>query len=130
MKNDEKEIPVSRPNCKGTGWIETAGATMKPCKNCPFLKTSGVRGLRAGRCREIVDDVLSDRYFPCHKHVYEGASNPVCRGAMTFAYKLIGDRAFDIQSIRMAERFNMWTVPTPEDANKIFDSLAEMEAAQ
>lgn len=103
---------------------------MKTCENCPFLKVGGIRKLCPGRCKEITYEAQDDRYFPCHKHAYGNAKNPVCRGAMTFLYKQHGDRVFALQSVRHAERFGLWSEPTETEQNAVFDSLEEMEAAQ
>ncbi len=97
-----------------------------PCKDCPFLKEGGVRGLRPERYQSIVDDVLSDKYFPCHKHVYEGATNPTCRGSLDFVYKQIGDEVFELQHVQMAERFKLWDVPDKKRQAKVWDSIEEI----
>lgn len=99
----------------------------KPCANCPFRREGGVRGLRPGRVREIVKGVMQDKYFTCHKYVHEKAKNPVCRGSLDFAYKVLGDRAFVINHLRMAESMGMWT---PSDGSEIFDDVKEMINAQ
>lgn len=98
-----------------------------PCKNCPFLKEGGVTGLGEERFQSIVKDVMAGKYFPCHKFVYENASTPVCRGSLDFAYKTVGEEVFDLQHVRMAERFNMWDVPSQSRLNKVWDSIGQIE---
>lgn len=97
---------------------------MKPCKNCPFRNDGYGVSLKRGRATKIVKDILQDKYFPCHKHVYEKAQNPVCRGALTMLHKQ-GVDVFKIPHVRMAERFKMCD-PTANH-ELVWDSLSQME---
>ena len=39
----------------------------QPCNNCPFRSDRAFHGLRRGHAEEVVDGLLGDRAFHCHK---------------------------------------------------------------
>lgn len=97
---------------------------MKPCKNCPFRNDGYGVFLRQGRATEIAKEILDDKYFPCHKHVYAGATNPICRGALTMLEKQ-GVDVFKVNHVRMAAGMGLWEPNSNHDL--VWDSLFQME---
>jgi hypothetical protein len=105
------------------------------CGDCPFRRTGGIRLTRA-RARQIATAALGPQgaTFTCHKTVdYDDDAGPSgglhCAGALIFSER----HDSPTQMMRIAERLQMYDaeqlLATPEAAD-IFDSLAEMLAAQ
>lgn len=109
----------------------------KPCSNCPFLKSGGIR-LHQKRVREIAAALLDSqgRTFTCHRTtvdsdddergMVDGPNATHCAGALIFAEK----NGNQTQMMRIAERMR-WYDPgalmeQKEIVGSVFGSLKEM----
>jgi hypothetical protein len=107
----------------------------KPCGNCPFKKTGGVR-LMWQRVLEVAGNMLSNTggEFPCHKTTEtsaDGESKVVvdgksvhCAGALIFAEK----QGRSTQMMRLAERFRIYDPRKLTGHEEVFDDLGQMLA--
>jgi hypothetical protein len=58
----------------------------KPCKNCPFIKGNCFeQSLSRERVSMIIEDISTDKTFPCHKHE---SPEQNCVGSALFVKKL------------------------------------------
>jgi hypothetical protein len=101
-----------------------------PCADCPFLREGGVR-LTLARVRQIAGGMLkrSGGEFSCHKTTgVEGKAAPGgrahCAGALLFAEK----NGNATQMMRIAERLRLYAHWRLRGHERVFDTLAEMEA--
>ena len=112
----------------------------KPCDNCPFLRTGGVR-LTAQRIEEIAGGILgwNGKTFACHKTTIDveddeglgargdGPETRHCAGALIFAEKNQGST----QLMRIAERLGRYNrqelMGNPAVVASVFDTIDEMK---
>lgn len=103
----------------------------KPCDDCPFRRTGGIR-LRAERILELARDVTGNpgAQFWCHKttgkmaRVRRDLRNQQCAGALIFCER----QGKSTQLMRIAERlggYDAAALCASPDAADIFDTLAE-----
>lgn len=107
----------------------------KPCKDCPFLKNSPI-GLSEDRLPSIVDDLINDHVFHCHKTVdyskqfdeeagnisHYTEKNQFCAGAMIFLEKLERPN----QMMRIGERMGHYDYKEVlKHKDLVIDTLAE-----
>lgn len=110
----------------------------KPCNNCPFLRSGGIR-LHPERVEEIAGGMLDSQgiQFPCHKSVEHSddddgenhipqADEVHCAGALIFAEK----NNTATQMMRIAQRLRMYDPRTlmanPLVVNSVFNDVDEM----
>lgn len=107
----------------------------KPCKGCPFLKDSPT-GLHKDRLPSIVDDLINDHVFHCHKTIdYSNQfdeetgeinqyteKNQFCAGAMIFLEKMERPN----QMMRIGERMGHYKYKEVlKNKDMVIDSLEE-----
>ena len=92
-----------------------------PCAECPF-RTDITPYLRPGRIQEIEQSLARDQFF-CHKVAEEKIN---CAGSLILLEKL--ERPSN--AMRMAERLGLYDRTKLDMAAPVFESFAEMEAAQ
>lgn len=92
----------------------------KPCKDCPFTKGNCFeQGLPRKRVQQIIDDISSDKTFPCHKH---NDSSQQCAGATI----MVQQENMPNQSLQIAERLGISKPKNLSGKDKIYSSINEM----
>lgn len=85
----------------------------KPCVDCPFIVGSRTnRTLAEGRIESIVEDIMNDKSFTCHKTLeMPSRKQEHCAGALIYLER--EDRPNQI--MRIAERIGIY------DRNKLIE---------
>jgi hypothetical protein len=98
----------------------------KPCDNCPFRRSGGVRLTRA----RLLGIVNAEGVFPCHKTTGVCGTKPaeesMCAGFMCFRENIEQPN----QLMRIAERVGMYDASKLQDRDQVFDNLDEALDAQ
>lgn len=98
----------------------------KPCKGCPFRKDCTDGWLGEERINEIiVDTVLGDKYFPCHKTTdLPERDQSLCAGKLLLESKV---KPYGNKSTRMAIAFKFMPggYEYLSGAELVFDTIEE-----
>lgn len=94
----------------------------KPCKDCPFLKgNSFEQSLSKERVQLIVEDISSNKTFPCHKH-----EKPLqnCVGSALF----VKNQQIANSSLQIAQRLGIYDETTLglKKGTELYGSIEEM----
>lgn len=105
----------------------------KPCSDCPF-RNDRPAYLSVERAEEIIDGLLADKSFTCHKHndeddegnAVETKDSQHCAGAMILLEKLNRPN----QWMRWMERLGMYDRTNLDMNAPVFDSPEDFIDAQ
>lgn len=96
---------------------------VRPCENCPFLKTGGVR-LRKGRIHEIAQSAL-DMNFLCHKTAQGDETDDGDYCATGAEQHCVGSEIFALKQGAVMDRRGL--EPLDKTAlPRVFESLRQM----
>lgn len=95
----------------------------KPCKECPFLKTSNY--LRKERVKQIIEDISqNNKTFQCHKTLDSKITDQHCSGALIILEKL--NLAIKNNTLMIAERLGIYNHKKLNFKAPVYNNFEEM----